>query len=136
MFAYMMLACWWFWPWYLVTMIALGAILWPGRAGTLAVVFSCSALLLYAGLGWRVLLFSYQNEFSQSLGLAVMGFLAPALVWVSGWWGTAPSPGPFPAGAGPSSAPTHAGEGSPMQRRLNGTPLSRASGGGAGGGGR
>jgi alpha-1,6-mannosyltransferase len=87
MFAYMMLACWWFWPWYLVTLIALGAVLWPSRAGALAVVFSCSALLLYAGLGWRVLLFSYQNEFSQSAGLAVMGFLAPALVWVSGWWG-------------------------------------------------
>lgn len=98
--AYLMLAAWWFWPWYLMPLIALSAALWPDRVARLAAVFSASAMLLYAGLGWRLLLFSYQTEFSQAVGLAVIGFLPPALVWASGWWQTEP-PGPAPSEEGP-----------------------------------
>jgi alpha-1,6-mannosyltransferase len=86
LFAYFMLASWWFWPWYLVPLIAFGALLWPARAAAVAVVFSCTALLLYAALGWRETLFTYESTASQSLGVAVIVFPAPALVWATGWW--------------------------------------------------
>jgi alpha-1,6-mannosyltransferase len=86
LFAYLMLASWWFWPWYLVPLIAFGAVLWPGRAATVAVVFSMTSMLLYAALGWRETLFTYQTAASQSFGVAAVVFLAPALVWASGWW--------------------------------------------------
>lgn len=86
LFAYLMLAAWWFWPWYLVPLVALAATLWPGRVARLTVVFSASALLLYVGLGWRLLLFSYDSEYSQAVGLAAIGFLPPALLWIVGWW--------------------------------------------------
>jgi len=86
LFAYLTLASWWFWPWYLVPLVAVGAVLWPGRAGAQMAVFSCSAFLLYAPLGWRETLFTYQNGVSQAVGMAAVGFLAPALAWASGWW--------------------------------------------------
>ena len=84
-FAYLMLAAWWFWPWYVVPLVALGAVLWPGRAGVMMAIFSASALLLYVPLGWRLLLFTYENALSQAIGLAASGFLAPALTWALGW---------------------------------------------------
>jgi hypothetical protein len=89
LFAYLMLASWWFWPWYLVPLAAVGATLWPGREGRLLAVFTCTALLLYAPLGWRETLFTYQNGVSQAVGVALIVFLTPALVWASGWWGAA-----------------------------------------------
>jgi hypothetical protein len=85
LFAYCMLASWWFWPWYLVPLIAVGALLWPGRAGMIAVVFSCTAFLLYAALGWRESLFTYTSSASQSFGVAMTVFLAPALLWATSW---------------------------------------------------
>ena len=88
LFAYLMLTSWWFWPWYLLPLAAAGAVLWPGREGRLLAVFSCTALLLYAPLGWRETLFTYQNGVSQAVGVALIVFLAPALVWASDWWGT------------------------------------------------
>lgn len=85
LFAYLMLASWWFWPWYLVPLVAFGAVLWPGRAGSITLAFSCTSMLLYAALGWRETLFTYANVVSQSFNIAMIVFLVPALVWAASW---------------------------------------------------
>ena len=64
-------------------LVALGAVLWPGRAGALAAGFSASALLLYALLGWRLLLFTYDTGLSQALAVALVTYLPPAPPWES-----------------------------------------------------
>jgi hypothetical protein len=86
LFAYLMLASWWFWPWYLIPLIAFGALLWNGRAAAVTFAFSCSALLLYAALGWREILFTHTDVASQAFGVGLLVFLPPALVWATSWF--------------------------------------------------
>lgn len=86
-FAYYTLVSWWFWPWYVISIVALGATLWPDRPAKLAVIFSAGAFLLTANSAWYSLLFAGPpDSVGRAVTAALVGFMPALLYWASGWW--------------------------------------------------
>jgi hypothetical protein len=53
-FLLLVLAKWWFWPWYVLWLVPLGALLPGSRLAHVAMVFSATALLLYVPYYWLI----------------------------------------------------------------------------------
>jgi len=85
-FLLLVLMTWWFWPWYVIWMLALAALL-PGSAhARLAVLFSCTVLLIYVASSWRLSIWNFSSTFAMAFGTALLVFLAPVLYAVMHLW--------------------------------------------------
>ena len=49
-----MVAKWWFWPWYVIWLVPLGALSLGHRRWLVALVFSATAMLTYVTFYWQV----------------------------------------------------------------------------------
>lgn len=82
-FLLLLIATWWFWPWYVIWIVPLAALVPYRRAALLGLSFSCAALAMYAAYFW--LLFG-DGLFLQAATSAVafgppLVLLAGSLVW-------------------------------------------------------
>lgn len=76
LFLLMLIATWWFWPWYVIWIVPLAALL-PGRGvALLGVVFSASAMLMYTPYFWWL----YEDGLQLQSGTSAVAFLPPLLV--------------------------------------------------------
>ncbi len=75
-FLLFVIATWWFWPWYLVVLAPLAALLPGGRPALIATVFSLCAMLMYVPYFW---LLSGSWVTHQTL-TAATAFVVPVLV--------------------------------------------------------
>jgi alpha-1,6-mannosyltransferase len=80
-FLLLVLAKWWFWPWYLLWFVPLAALLPGERAARVAAVFSISALLLYVTYYWQL----YQPWYQLQVTTVAVVFLPPVvtLLWLN-----------------------------------------------------
>ena len=83
-----MIATWWFWPWYLLWLVPLGALLPGSRPALVATVFSATAMLMYVPYFWLLhgdrLLLHAASAGTASLPpvlLALALILAPRQRW-------------------------------------------------------
>jgi hypothetical protein len=76
-FLLLVLMQWWFWPWYLLWLVPLAALLPGGRTGQVALAFSCTSLLMYAPFFWL----TYENLLLQQVLSAAVAFALP--VWLA-----------------------------------------------------
>ena len=53
-FLFLVTVKWWFWPWYLTWLVPMAAITPRRSIAKLAILFSLTAILLYAAYYWRV----------------------------------------------------------------------------------
>ena len=76
LFLLLLIATWWFWPWYVLWLVPLAAVV-PGRAVALVgLLFSASAMLMYAPYFWLL----YERPLVLQGATAVVAFLPPVLV--------------------------------------------------------
>lgn len=78
LFLLMLVATWWFWPWYVMWLVPLAAVLPYRRAALLGLTFSASAMLMYAAYFWML----YGDGFALQVTTAAVAFLPPCLVIV------------------------------------------------------
>jgi hypothetical protein len=74
--AYLAIKSWWFFPWYVVWLLPLAAVLARGHAAILAVVLSASAMALFVPFGWGTtpgLFEDHMTDYSVSTALLVWG---------------------------------------------------------------
>jgi hypothetical protein len=77
------LPTWWFWPWYLVWLLPIAALMAGRKPASLAIVFSCSALLVYAVYYWRNLLLNGPNWYANQF-VIVGAVWGPVLLYLLG----------------------------------------------------
>ena len=89
-FIFLVVVKWWFWPWYLLWVVPLAALLPGSRQALLAAVFSATAMLIYVPYYWflhgdafRILV---RDALVQQAAIAATGFLVPVLVAVASYW--------------------------------------------------
>lgn len=75
-FLLLVIATWWFWPWYLLMLVPLGALIPGSRPALLAAVFSASAMLMYIPYFWLL----YSDGVMLQAATAGVAFLLPALL--------------------------------------------------------
>jgi hypothetical protein len=76
LFLLMLIATWWFWPWYVLWIVPLAALLpWRGAA-LVGLVFSASAMLMYTAYFWLL----YGDGVRLQAATAAVAFLPPALI--------------------------------------------------------
>ena len=75
-FLLLVIATWWFWPWYLLFLVPLGALLPGSRTGITALVFSAAAMLMYTAYFWLL----YNDGMVLQAATAATAFLPPVLV--------------------------------------------------------
>ncbi|MGD9890460.1 MAG: hypothetical protein AB7R89_21120 [Dehalococcoidia bacterium] len=89
LFLLMLIATWWFWPWYVIWIVPLAALV-PGRgAALIGLSFSASAMLMYAAYFWLL----DGDGVRLQAATATVAFLPPALIglgyltwrWVYRW---------------------------------------------------
>jgi alpha-1,6-mannosyltransferase len=86
MFLVLVLATWWFWPWYIVWGLTLATLL-PGSFHLrLFVLFSTTAMLLYISSAWRLAFWNFTSPLPMSLGTALLVFLPPLLYIAMHLW--------------------------------------------------
>jgi hypothetical protein len=78
-FLFLVVAKWWFWPWYLLWLVPLGALLPLGLPALTAVVFSATAMLAYVPFYWQV---SAGDSIRQQTTTAATAFVLPVLLVV------------------------------------------------------
>jgi hypothetical protein len=89
LFLLMVIATWWFWPWYVIWIVPLAALLPRRGAALIGLSFSASAMLMYAAYFWLL----YGGGVRLQAATATVAFLPPVLIglgyliwrWVSGW---------------------------------------------------
>lgn len=86
MFLFLVLMTWWFWPWYVVWLLAIAALVPRTDHAHLAVLFSFTALLVYVASSWRLWMWNFNNGFAMALGTALLVFLAPVLYALMHIW--------------------------------------------------
>lgn len=74
-FLLLVLMTWWFWPWYVVMIVPLAAIVPEKRAALVASVFSATALLMYLPYFWLL----HTNPILLEGATVAVAYLAPAL---------------------------------------------------------
>lgn len=84
LFFYLIIACWWFWPWYVVWPAALGGAMAGRRPAMLALVFAASALFGYVVLAWSDVLLSQETAVALPAALITTMLLPPFILWVAG----------------------------------------------------
>ncbi|MGE0134864.1 MAG: glycosyltransferase 87 family protein [Dehalococcoidia bacterium] len=72
-FLFLVTVKWWFWPWYLTWLVPLAALTPRRGIAALAVLFSCTAMLLYAAYYWNV----YEDWHRQQRLVFWIVFAAP-----------------------------------------------------------
>jgi 4-amino-4-deoxy-L-arabinose transferase-like glycosyltransferase len=75
-FLLLVVATWWFWPWYLLFLAPLGALLPGSRTALLAGVFSASAMLMYVPYFWLL----YEDGVLLQAATAGTAFVVPVLI--------------------------------------------------------
>ena len=75
-FLFLLLAKWWFWPWYLLWLVPLGALTPTARTALIASVFSATAMLMYVPYFWQI----YGDWHHTQRTTAATIFIAPAVV--------------------------------------------------------
>jgi hypothetical protein len=75
-FALLAIVTWWFWPWYVVLLVPLAALLPNSRVALVAAVFSLTAMLMYVPYFWLL----HSETVLHTAGCVVVAFLPPALV--------------------------------------------------------
>ncbi|MGE0227288.1 MAG: hypothetical protein AB7I38_02205 [Dehalococcoidia bacterium] len=78
-FLFLVTVKWWFWPWYLAWLVPFAAVTPRRGIAALAVLFSCTAMLLYAAYYWNVYEDWHRHQrlvfwvvFAAPLGLAAL----------------------------------------------------------------
>ncbi len=74
-FLLLLIATWWFWPWYLLWLAPLGALLPGSRPALLAALFSATAMAMYLPYFWLL----YEDGLLLQAATAGAAFLLPAL---------------------------------------------------------
>jgi hypothetical protein len=83
LFAYFALRSWWFFSWYVVWLVPLGAILARRPSATFMVLFAGAAMAMNALFGWRSLLFGDAPQAPGMFNLAVSFVIfGPALLYL------------------------------------------------------
>ncbi|MHB8576729.1 MAG: hypothetical protein ACYDCQ_15510, partial [Dehalococcoidia bacterium] len=77
------LPSWWFWPWYVVWLLPLAALLTGRRQATLALVFASSALLVYPIYYWRDVILNGPNWYANQF-VIVGAVFGPVLLYLLG----------------------------------------------------
>lgn len=86
MFLVLVLLTWWFWPWYVIWLLALGALL-PGTVqARLSVLFSLTALLTYVCFAWGFQLWGRNGTYPWAFGTALVVFTTPVLYALMRLW--------------------------------------------------
>ena len=75
-FLLLLIVTWWFWPWYVVFLVPLAALLPGSRAALVATVFSATAMLMYIPYFWLL----HANPITHQAACVATAFLLPALV--------------------------------------------------------
>jgi hypothetical protein len=75
-FVFLVVVKWWFWPWYLIWLVPLAALLPRGRSALVATVFSLSAMLSYVVFFWQ----AYSDWAWQQTTTALTVLVAPVVV--------------------------------------------------------
>jgi hypothetical protein len=84
LFLYLVLMSGWFWPWYVVWLIAIAALLVGSNAAILALVLSLTAMLGYIPKGWEDFLWGPVFRFyGIELARTFIIWSAPLLFWVT-----------------------------------------------------
>ena len=76
LFLFLVVAKWWFWPWYLLWLVPLAAVMPRSRPSLVAGVFSFSAMLSYVPVFWPV----SDDWLTQQITAAGTALVAPVLV--------------------------------------------------------
>ena len=74
-------ATWWFWPWYLMMLVPLAAVLPGGRSYKVALVFSASAMLMYVPYFWYI----DGDWMWHHIWTATVAFLPPVVTALALW---------------------------------------------------
>ena len=75
-FLLLLIAKWWFWPWYLLWLVPLGALLPESRPALIAAVFSATAMLMYVPYNWLL----ETGGIPLAAATALTAFLLPSLL--------------------------------------------------------
>jgi hypothetical protein len=78
-FLLLVIATWWFWPWYLLWLVPLGALLPAGRPALIAGVFSATAMAMYIPYFWLL----YGDGVVLQAATAGTAFLLPVLLTIT-----------------------------------------------------
>ena len=76
LFLFLLVVKWWFWPWYLLWLAPVAALLPGSRPALLAVVFSATAMLMYVPYEWLL----YEDRLLLHGAITATTFLLPALL--------------------------------------------------------
>lgn len=76
LFLLMLISTWWFWPWYVIWIVPLAALLPRRGAALIGLSFSASAMLMYTAYFWLL----YGDGVRLQLTTATVAFLPPALI--------------------------------------------------------
>jgi len=79
LFLLMLIATWWFWPWYVIWIVPMAALLPQRGAALIAISFSASAMLMYAAYFWLL----YGDGLRLQASTAGVAFLPPVLIAVA-----------------------------------------------------
>jgi hypothetical protein len=84
-FGLLLIATWWFWPWYVIWVVPLAALTPRRGVAILAAVFSASSMLMYAAYFWLL----YGDGLRLQAATAGVAFLPPLLAVLGylGWRG-------------------------------------------------
>lgn len=75
-FLLLTVATWWFWPWYLLSLVPLGVLLPGSRPALLAAVFSATAMLMYIPYFWLL----YGDGVVLQAATSATAFLLPSVL--------------------------------------------------------
>lgn len=78
LFLLLVVATWWFWPWYVLWVVPLAALLPQRSIAVVGLLFSASAMLMYAAYFWLL----YGDGLVLQAATSGVAFLAPVLVAV------------------------------------------------------
>jgi alpha-1,6-mannosyltransferase len=80
------LPTWWFWPWYVVWLLPIAAMVAGRRVATLALLFGSTALLVYPIYYWRDVLLNGPNWYSNQF-VIVGAVFGPIALYLAGTYG-------------------------------------------------
>jgi hypothetical protein len=76
LFLLLLIATWWFWPWYVIWVVPLAALLPRRGAALIGLSFSASAMLMYAAYFWLL----YGDGVRLQVTAATIAFLPPVMI--------------------------------------------------------
>jgi alpha-1,6-mannosyltransferase len=76
LFVLMLIATWWFWPWYVIWVVPLAALIPRRGAALVGLLFSASAMLMYVAYFWLL----YEDGFQLQAATAAVAFIPPVIV--------------------------------------------------------